>query len=167
MNIFVLSTNHDEAAKWHVDKHVSKMPLESAQLLCTNLNNINVPSPYKSCHMKHPCTLWVGMSRSNFEWLCGLGLSLCEEYQHRYGRVHACKAVIEYCQFQAKNFVDNGLTPFAQAMPDEYKRPDAVDAYRAYYNGGKRHLATWSKRSRPDWWVSNEEIADIKEGPHV
>ena len=35
MNIFALSTNPREAAKWHVDKHVVKMPLETAQILCT------------------------------------------------------------------------------------------------------------------------------------
>lgn len=33
MNIFVLSLNPKEAAKWHVDKHVVKMILETCQLL--------------------------------------------------------------------------------------------------------------------------------------
>lgn len=33
MNIFVLSLNPREAARWHVDKHVVKMILESCQLL--------------------------------------------------------------------------------------------------------------------------------------
>lgn len=37
MNLFNLDEDHDQSAKYHVDKHVSKMVLESAQILCTNL----------------------------------------------------------------------------------------------------------------------------------
>ena len=32
MNIFVLDQDVDVAAKWHVDRHVVKMPLETAQM---------------------------------------------------------------------------------------------------------------------------------------
>jgi len=37
MNIFVLDQDIDKCAEYHVDKHVSKMILESAQMLCTNM----------------------------------------------------------------------------------------------------------------------------------
>jgi hypothetical protein len=167
MNIFVLSNDHAEAARWHVDKHVSKMPLESAQLLCTNLNNINVFSPYKSAHVKHPCTLWVGQSRSNFMWLCDLGLELCAEYRYRYGREHACEIVIHYARSEAGKFADFGLTPFAQAMPDEYKGPCAIEAYRRYYVGGKTHLASWKGRPRPSWFPSPAVVGVAPSAPAV
>ena len=36
MNIFVLDTDIDKCAEYHVDKHIVKMPLEAAQMLCTN-----------------------------------------------------------------------------------------------------------------------------------
>ena len=36
MNIFILDENHDKCAEYHVDKHIVKMPLEAAQMLCTN-----------------------------------------------------------------------------------------------------------------------------------
>lgn len=36
MNIFYLSHNIDECVKWHFDSHVVKMPLEVAQMMCTN-----------------------------------------------------------------------------------------------------------------------------------
>jgi len=39
-------------------------------------------------------------------------------------------------------------------MPAEYRRDDAVEAYRAYYRGAKAHLARWTRRSAPDWWES-------------
>ena len=35
MNIFFLHLNQQKCAKWHVDKHVIKMILESIQLLCS------------------------------------------------------------------------------------------------------------------------------------
>ena len=36
MNIFILDKNIDKCAEYHVDKHIVKMPLEAAQMLCTN-----------------------------------------------------------------------------------------------------------------------------------
>lgn len=153
MNIFVLSMDVNEAARWHVDRHVTKMPLESAQLLCSNLNQLGVSTPYKSCHLKHPCTLWAGLSRCNYEWLCSLGLALCDEYEFRYGRVHACKKVIEYCLSMSSAIPLGALTPFAQAMPIEYKSDNALIAYRLYYIEAKRHLASWKKRDMPFWFI--------------
>lgn len=35
MNLFVLDENLDKCAEYHVDKHIVKMPLEVAQILCT------------------------------------------------------------------------------------------------------------------------------------
>jgi hypothetical protein len=46
---------------------------------------------------------------------------------------------------------DDDLTPFAQAMPDEYKHDDAVVAYRAYYINEKANLLRYTKRERPSW----------------
>lgn len=37
MNLFYLDQDLDKCAEYHVDKHVSKMILEAAQLMCTNL----------------------------------------------------------------------------------------------------------------------------------
>ena len=35
MNLFYLDEDLDKCAEYHVDKHIVKMPLEAAQLLCT------------------------------------------------------------------------------------------------------------------------------------
>jgi hypothetical protein len=34
-------------------------------------------------------------------------------------------------------------------MPDEFKRPDPVDGYRAFYVGEKAHFAKWMERPVP------------------
>jgi hypothetical protein len=58
LNIFVLDYDLCNSAIYHCQKHIVKMPLESAQMLCTILNNNNIESPYKSCHRNHPCTIF-------------------------------------------------------------------------------------------------------------
>lgn len=49
-----------------------------------------------------------------------------------------------------------GLTPFALAMPDEYKSGDAVESYRRYYmSPEKQRIASWNKkRAKPEWYRS-------------
>lgn len=36
MNLFILDSDVEKCAQAHIDKHVVKMPLEAAQMLCTN-----------------------------------------------------------------------------------------------------------------------------------
>lgn len=152
MNIFALSYVPSECARWHNDKHIVKMPLETAQMLCTNLNKLNVQTPYKSCHINHPCTLWAGKSRSNFLWLCHLGLALCDEYTFRYQKDHKCKDVIKHCLLNNLSIPQGEFSPFAQAMPDEFKNENSITAYRNYYQFAKSHLATWKNREAPFWY---------------
>ena len=156
MNIFVLDEDPRQAARDQCDKHVVKMPLESAQMLCTALRqNGQHEVPYKAAHVKHPCTLWSAATRSNFLWLVRHGLELCEEYTRRYKKVHASQSVIVVAGSLAEHIPEGGLTTFAQAMPDECKRETAVEAYRAYYINKKASIARWKNSERPLWWPSD------------
>ena len=153
MNIFVLHHNPIIAAQMQCDKHVVKMILETAQMLCTVAHQHGFDAPYKATHKKHPCTLWTAQSKENWDWVINHGLGLCAEYTKRYGRIHKSQQHIEWCQTLSINFLHTGLTQFAQAMPVEYKNPCAVTAYRAYYHGEKAKFATW-KTEAPDWWIT-------------
>jgi hypothetical protein len=154
LNIFVLSKDPKEAAKWHTDKHVVKMPLETAQILCTVRRQYGDRDvPYKATHQSHPCCQWASESLENYVWLCILGIELCVEYTHRYGKTHKCEAIIEDCLKNApKRIANRGRTPFIQAMPEYCQMDDAVLAYRNYYVKEKSHLASWRNRTIPDWW---------------
>lgn len=152
MNIFVLDSDIVNCAKYHNNKHCSKMILEHTQMLCTTLNLVGIETPYKTVHKNHPCRLWVGESRSNFLWLCELTWYLGEEFTYRYNNVHKSVDVMEFCLQHSNSIVDKGLTPFAQAMPDEYKDACAVKAYRNYYKVDKAHLADWGVRDKPEWY---------------
>ena len=70
MNIFVLDKNPTKAANMLCDKHVVKMIVETAQMLCTTAHvNGHLSVPYKATHKNHPCTLWSNESSANWDWL--------------------------------------------------------------------------------------------------
>ena len=50
------------------------------------------------------------------------------------------------------NIPDGELTAFPQCMPDDCKRSDPIEAYRAYYIQEKKYFAKWTKREIPAWF---------------
>lgn len=153
MNIFVLDHDPEIAATMMCDKHVVKMILETAQMMCTVVASYGHNTPYRPTHAKHPCTVWAGQSRSNWNWLVDHGMALCDEYTRRYGKVHKSQRIIEWCAMQHIDLPEIPQTPFAQAMPNQYKNECVVTAYRAYYHGEKAHFAKWSTQA-PTWWLN-------------
>ena len=150
MNIFVLDKNPHVAAMYACDKHVVKMILESAQMLCSV--HPEGTAPYKRGFYNHPCTKWVRASSENYDWMIEHARALCTEYTRRYGKVHKSEKVIDWCDANRPELPDVGLTPFAQAMPEDYKNEDAVEAYRTYYRNDKRRFATWKDVDPPTWF---------------
>jgi hypothetical protein len=153
LNIFALDYDPKKSARCHVNSHIVKMPLETAQMLCTARHILGSDSEprYKPSHKNHPCTKWVMESQENYLWLCRFGLELCDEYSWRYWRTHACRKVILDCLDDAPKFDANELTVFALAMPDDCKLADPVDSYRKYYQEYKKHLFKWKDREVPEW----------------
>ena len=158
MNIFVLDNDVSKAAAYHCDKHVVKMCLEYAQLLSTTANHfLNEQVGYKTTHINHPCSVWARQSSANVRWLAALLIKLGDQYTMRYLKVHKSVDVgVNAAWLAVKHMPDIGLTPFAQAMPDEYKNKDPVVAYRNYYIGAKKEFATW-KNEQPDWWITERK----------
>jgi hypothetical protein len=152
MNIFVLDLDADRCARFHTDRHVVKMVLETAQILCTVLHSRGMEAPYRPTHARHPCVLWAGESLSNWAWLRRLGIGLDREYRYRFGRdtSHASGLVIR--ALRCPPLEDQGLTGFAQAMPPGLRIPgDPVSAYRRYYVLEKTASARWTRRRVPPW----------------
>ena len=90
MNIFYLDNNPVKAAQVQYNKHVVKMILESAQMLCTAHhhydNGHNVP--YKKAHYNHPSTIWCRQNASQYMWLYDHMIALGKEYTKRYKKTH-------------------------------------------------------------------------------
>ena len=155
MNIFYLDREVSKCAEYHNDKHVVKMILETAQLLC-GVHHIvhkdNTDIPYKLSHRNHPCSIWARESLTNYLWLCELGLELCKEYTYRYGKRHKSLDVIEWCIINKPNIPDKDLTEPAKAMPEKYKVKSVVESYRNYYIGDKAYFSKWKNRQSPKWF---------------
>ena len=172
MNIFVLDMNARKAAQAIDCVRLSKMCVETAQMMASALRRHGATdeqmpltksgTPYKGGYAHHPCTVWAGDTRSNYFWLAQHGDELCREYRKRFGKAHAChEPILIMCGILYALIPTGDLTPFAQAMPDEYKDDDPVVAYRAYYQskvdspGGVHYRHT----SPPDWWRGVEVTA--------
>lgn len=154
MNIFVLDKNPRIAAQYHADTHVVKMILESAQLLSTAHYVLDGEAyGYKPTHINHPCAVWVRESDSNYAWLYQLFRALGLEYKYRYGKEHkSINDLSDYLCCLPHNIESIGLTPFALAMPDEFKViGNAVESYRQYYKNNKKHLLNYTRRRSPSW----------------
>lgn len=165
MNIFYLHYVPAICALFHVDRHVVKMILETAQLLfgvwhvVDPNHELYVPT-YRLTHKNHPCAKWARASTANYAWLCELGMALCREYTHRYGKTHKCEAYIADLRANVPPLPRVGFTAVAQAMPDEHKDArDPVRAYRRYYALGKAHLHRWKRREPPAWIAATTAAA--------
>jgi hypothetical protein len=152
-----------EAAEAYMDKHVSKILLEAVQMLCTAMRVLVPDTPikdqiYKVAHLNHPVSIWVRTSRDNFIWTLDLVEALHEEWRFRYDhpidKFHHSYAVAQLIRSHVPRdelfpCPRAGLTPFALAMPDEYKTQNAVESYRAYYMSPENGVLPPGKSTDP------------------
>lgn len=171
MNIFIFSLDHETNVRYYPDQYVSKMVLETAQMLCTALRS-NIPEKhliglniYKAFNPNHPCCKWTAESYSNFKWLASLGYWINKEFNYRYGHNHLSVQEIDICikfMNENKQFIpyfkyETKFTDFPQCMPDKYKVSlDVVQSYRNYFIGEKLNFAKWTKRPVPEWINNNK-----------
>ena len=151
MNIFYLDKEPRLCAQYHVDKHVVKMILETAQLLSTTHWMSGSEGPYRQTHKNHPSAVWTRSNKSNYTWLCELGMELCKEYTHRYGKTHKTQQHIEWLSTNIPNIPDGKFTQPTLAMPEQYKSEDHIKSYQLYYVKDKSHLHSWKKREIPEF----------------
>ena len=179
MNLFILSLDPAKAAEQMMDKHVNKILLEAVQMLCTAKRILDPDAPeevssalYKLAHKNHPVTIWCRTSRANFIWALDHADALHAEWKYRYGhpetKIHKSYQVAQILRANIpadEKFPCSescGVTPFALAMPDQYKDPegDAVKSYRAYYlSPEKKRIASWKKlRAAPGWYTTEDSV---------
>ena len=145
MNIFYLDKCPKKAARLQYNKHVVKMILESAQMLCTAHHCImgeDADVPYKAAHRNHPSTVWARQSGENYTWLYRHMMELGREYERRYGKKHLSIIKCEDpLSILPGGILETGLTKMPQCMPDEYKDECSIQAYWNYYIGEKHVVA--------------------------
>lgn len=170
MNIFYLSADPDECARWHIDKHIVKMPLETTQLLSTahrildgTPQTITTPRKktvwtlpddrettlYKATHANHPSCVWTRQSDANYVWLLNLCKSLLAEYTYRYGKIHGCAKLLPVLSVVPRRISHSKFVPPPPAMPDICKRHTVIESYQEYYRTHKHSFASWKHREPP------------------
>jgi len=182
MNIFVLDSDPAAAARYHCDKHVVKMILETGQLLCTahwvhwlrelgksrsdfrlvrdmiqflqaKVSEEKRP-PWKLTHMNHPCAVWCRENTANYYWTLRLMRSLLDQYTLRYEKKHKSELVYKWLDENVPPGIEEArLSSHPICMPDECKvEGSVVDSYRKYYIEKKSYMAKWRAGNKPSWW---------------
>jgi len=147
MNIFYLDKDPVKAAQVQYNKHVVKMILESAQMLCTAHHHYGSGDnvPYKKAHYNHPSTIWCRQNSRQYYWLFHHMLALGDEYTKRYNKTHLsitkCFDVLKNCPVGMPLGGEFNEPP--QCMPDQYKVPGcSITAYWNYYEQEKHVVAS-------------------------
>lgn len=175
MNVFFLDKNPHDAARFHCDKHVVKMIVETAQLLSTAhrvldgkqvsyISNTDRKAKrwqleggldqelYKATHANHPSAVWVRKNKATYEWTYHLFVNLLQEYNDRYKKIHSTARLMYSLGRYPKNMKNDTFVDPPLAMPDHCKVSDAVESYRNYYRIEKRKFATWKNGNIPEWF---------------
>mgnify|MGYP005996525061 FL=1 len=192
MNIFALSKDPVESAQEMINKHITKMPTETCQMLHTNglfneyverygkepslrqLKNYHEEiesTLMKPAMLNHPSTIWARQSIHNTMWLFEHGIALCKEFEFRYGKEHGSYS--RMLQTPMEYDADSTLaTPVSIAMADVYRIDNeysehcweyVIDSYRHYYLEGKWKFADWRNERMPNWWPKNHRKNKMNE----
>ena len=167
MNIFYVHKDPVIAAQMMCDKHVVKMVIETAQMLCVahtgnNRYRAERMGMYKPAHVKHPSTRWARENQVQYEWLYRHFVALCDEYTHRYGKVHMTDQKLRKKLADTPSSLPKGeFSDPPQCMFDDVKiEENTVEAYRNYYRVYKRGFARWTGRNVPDWFTETNHGDD-------
>ena len=151
----------------HTDRHVVKMTLECAQILCSAhwLCDKEIGEGwYQPTHLYHPVVQWTAEKSIHYRIVYQQFKLLALEYTYRYGREHKSwyKLGGQLEELPINIPQEDLADSFVMAMPRQY-RPDltdraslsvAVAAYRRYYRGEKQGLFKWTNRKPPLWLLS-------------
>ena len=182
MNIFYLHEDPIQNAKWHIDKHIVKMPIEYAQLMSTahrlldgemyigktaigrnikrwRLHYEREDILYKASHINHPSAIWVRESIENYFQMYKLYMAVLAEFTNRYGKVHgSSKPSIALIRPPSNIPMVKG-TQLPQCMPEICKvKNNPILAYRNYYIVEKNSFASWKNREIPEWFQMKDII---------
>ncbi|AIL65446.1 hypothetical protein NOVO_05375 [Rickettsiales bacterium Ac37b] len=170
MNIFATDLCPKLCAHNLDDRRLIKMILESAQLLSTAIfinSNIKHNELYKPTHIKHPCTIWVSLNRSNWMWLYKHLEALCAEYTYRFNKTHKTSSLLIYLLKYAENLPIGQATSFVNCTQSQLLGVDFRNienthlAYRKYLGAkwdADKKRPKWTRRGGPDWYKCNKYI---------
>jgi hypothetical protein len=164
MNIFATSPSPRMCALHLDDKRLNKMMLETTQIICTvvNCKEGSKVTPYKSCHVNHPATLWARESHRNLNWLVQLAEAYENEIRFRFGRTPACVSILERVMDEyPDHFIHVGLKPRRFYNGARHGSRDIDFTFLPVHVAYKQYLKArwpddkiapkWTRRKPPSW----------------
>ena len=184
MNIFYLDEDPFVCAERMCDQHITKMPLESAQILSTAHRVLDgnlvvgetktgrkakrwvLPEDddkyYLAAYVNHPSTVWARQSSEHYTWLYEHFRALCLQFFERYQHHHSSWNRLKFSLAKLpQNIKDNGFVAPPQCMPDVYKHSNTIIAYNLYYAS---KFTDWCAKGRPMRWTKN---GSVNTGSHL
>lgn len=175
MNIFFLAYDPATCVAQYLNKHLIKMILETAQLLCTAVWELDpdaareIEGIYRPTHRNHPSAIWARASKVNWTWLRDLGLAMNREYSRRYskgGVVKSHKSAEVIRQLVCPLDDETPFTAPPKCMPDQYKvggsdTISTIQSYRNYIRLGKADIHDWKGATRPSWIDDPDEEVSV------
>jgi len=185
LNFFYLSTDEEECARWHGDRHLHKMIVEHTQILSYVWHTIHPDHPvtkqvYKASkgHQKHPVTLWALKSIHHYRKIVGVTEALLVERVRRgFDKPHKTGKILKILKDHEPEIPDIEWIDPPKCMPTEYHADetgtefDVVKSYRLLYAGDKVEIANlkWKPRAEEPRWLNDckayvNSRKDIREG---
>lgn len=168
MQIYIFDQDHEKNVKNYADKQLGKMMIEYCQLLSFSHHLTGRTAPYKMCrtYKNNAYTKWVMQTKGNYIYLKGLVWQVGLEYLDRFDKTkedHKTFKAIEW--FMGKPHRPNfnkftigdtyEMTPFVpkKGYEDVFEKFGIENSFQTYFNDCKQHIARWSNRPTPSWFV--------------
>lgn len=157
MNIFVLDTSPELAARYHCDQHINSGISEAYRIMRAAHRILDdLEPPHKVGWSQMGCMKWARETDSNYLWLHSLFRHLCIRKVMIYKIPH--KLAQESLSKPPANIPHGPLTRFFPQIPVGWiPTYNVVQAYRIYYYFRKRNFARkgpahWTY-GPPQWWI--------------
>lgn len=154
MNLFILDEDPVLAATQNCDKHVCKIILEAADMLCLahwetsglppsapielltprvitdKLNRVREIYKYRAqSQTNNHVSVWVRTSAQNYRWTVTHGLALCEEYERRYYNNLKKRGEKHHKAKPVLNWFDKNLPPLPNIGLTDFRQAVAREPY--------------------------------------
>lgn len=171
-HVVKMPTEHFQMISFNIRKHCGNtatphllLPGEKLGILEDGkvgiLEETLVCARFNKAHYNHPCTVWARQSVDNTLYMVELTQQLEKEWRMRYGHaadkrhksVERMEQLLEHDVYKqwATHVGRKGLTPFAKAVPDDWKKLDTISAYRQTYRNEKASLRKYTNQQAPAW----------------
>ena len=151
----------------HCDSHLNKLITEAAQCLVAVGIRQGFTMPWKMPRGNPAYILWAEKSKENFEYIVHYVWRLDTEWRMRTGKQkhHGSYTVLldipDVLHDIYMKLPSKGLELGSFPKPKGYEHMNLCTSYQTYFNDKKQHLAKWTNRPVPYWFVAQNSLEEL------